>query len=407
MTRFWMRSKFAQAGVKVSAKSIQKVAEEFLSGARKSFRVPGASHAHVEIEITYEDIVQIEKAIDGFQYDTVLRTLSDDLSNSTFRNLRRGWKKEFSAQQIELTEFRTRLERRWGKALGKLRMLLTLAREWSQSMVGRKQKNGKLSQYDDVILRLYVRACQVVGEIIILLENGYADGAMARWRTLHEIATVAAVISHFGPEIAERYVQYQIVEAYRSLLAYDRNYKALGYRPATKKRAAKTKSDFDAALLKYGKPFGKEYGWAVSYLKKDHITFAMLEEVARAEHMRSHYKLASSNVHAGPKGIYTQLGQMGGSNVFLAGPSNAGLFEPAQNAAVTLTRLSTLICGKEWTLDDIVLARIMMLLMNEIPLELQKADDKLQRDEKRVRQAKRRKKQRRNKVGSASISDAT
>src|SRR5579864_1506568 len=78
-----LAEKFAQAGVKVSAKSIQKVAEEFLSGARKSFRVPGASHAHVEIEITDEDIVQIEKAIDGFQYDTVLRTLSDDLSNST------------------------------------------------------------------------------------------------------------------------------------------------------------------------------------------------------------------------------------------------------------------------------------------------------------------------------------
>jgi len=71
------------------------------------------------------------------------------------------------------------------------------------------------------MLRLHIRACQVTNEIIILLENGYADGAMARWRTLHEIATVAAVIAKFGDELAERYVHYQIVESTKALTAYE------------------------------------------------------------------------------------------------------------------------------------------------------------------------------------------
>src|SRR5437870_8332031 len=79
-------------------------------------------------------------------------------------------------------------------------------------------------------LRQHVRACQVTDEIITLLENGFADGAMARWRTLHEIAVVTSLISQHGIELAERYVAYQAVEAKRALDMYARCHTDLGYR---------------------------------------------------------------------------------------------------------------------------------------------------------------------------------
>ena len=53
-------------------------------------------------------------------------------------------------------------------------------------------------------------------EIICLLENGFADGAMARWRTLHEIAIVAIVLSKHGEDIAQGYLDHQAVESKRA-----------------------------------------------------------------------------------------------------------------------------------------------------------------------------------------------
>ncbi|WP_217430933.1 DUF5677 domain-containing protein [Sphingomonas bacterium] len=55
---------------------------------------------------------------------------------------------------------------------------------------------------NDTMLHLHARACQVVFEIITLMENGLADGAMARWRTLHEITVVATILAEHGEELA-------------------------------------------------------------------------------------------------------------------------------------------------------------------------------------------------------------
>jgi hypothetical protein len=147
-------------------------------------------------------------------------------------------------------------------------MLLTIVREWAQGAHERRQhtNGGKLSRYDDVMLRLHVRACQVTHEIIVLLENGLADGAMARWRTLHEITIVAAIIAKFGDEIAERYVHYQIVESFGAIKAYERDHKALGYKAPSKRQSEKTRKDYKAIIVRFGKTFGEEYGWAARHL---------------------------------------------------------------------------------------------------------------------------------------------
>src|SRR5699024_117475 len=38
----------------------------------------------------------------------------------------------------------------------------------------------------DALMRLHSRACQTSYEILELLKSGFADGAYARWRSLHE-----------------------------------------------------------------------------------------------------------------------------------------------------------------------------------------------------------------------------
>jgi hypothetical protein len=378
-----------EGGIAIDEATLANAAEHILSGSHEPFEL-SKSGDDITIQITDEDIEYVVSATERFgseQLSDFLAKTGDDIADKLLKFLSEKWPEEFVAHQADMEAFKERLEHRWGKALGKLRMLLAIVREWANKAYGRRAgaKAGQPPHLEDVMLRLHVRACQVTSEIIILLENGYADGAMARWRTLHEITVVATVIAKFGEEIAERYVYYQIVESFSALKAYERNHEALGFRPPSKRDSAKVRKDHAKVLKRFGKAFGEEYGWAAHHLDKERVTFARLEDEAGDAMMRSPYKMASYNVHASPKGIYFKLGSLKGSPVLLAGASNAGLIEPAQHAAVSLAELTLLVIGDSPIFDDIVIGKVVARLEAEIPPEFGKADKKLHRDDRQHR----------------------
>lgn len=387
-----LAQKVQEAGLSVSATRLSQAAQHILSGSQEPFTFDETAN-DCTIQITSDDLEYVVKTTERFyneQAGTVIDKVSDKIAQSLLISLTKKWPAEFEAQRVEVGGFKERLETRWGEGLNKLRMLLTIVREWAQGVHERKHSlsSGRLSHLDDVLLRLHVRACQITKEIIVLLENGYADGAMARWRTLHEITIVAAVILKYGEEIAERYVHYQIVESFSALKAYERNHKALGFKPFSKREGAKISLDYKGTLQRFGKNFGDEYGWAAHHLKvtsKQRITFSRLEEEAGEAIMRSPYKMASYNVHASPKGIYFKLGSLGGSPALLAGASNAGLMDPAQHAAVSLAEMTLFIIGNSSILDDIVTGKVIARLERAIPLALEKAHRKLKRDDERYK----------------------
>jgi hypothetical protein len=94
--------------------------------------------------------------------------------------------------------------------------------------------------------------------------------------------------------------------------------------------------------------------------------------------------MGNDNIHAGIKSIFVRLGLMD-YQLFLAGRSNAGFTEPGQNAAITLTRLSVLVCMTEPNFDDLVAGSMMATLGEEIPRLFAKADKRLRQDEKVLR----------------------
>lgn len=389
-----LKDKLKSAGLKASAQKIREAAKHIMSGRKGSFQFSDADD-DINIEITDADLEAVIKKVENFldnQLPDLISTTAEKSARKVYTDLIKKWPDEYAAQVADTAGFKDRLEKRYGKALAKLRMLLTIGREMVNEKYQRKQREsrGGLSHWDDVTFRLHARACQVTTEIILLLENGFADGAMARWRTLHEVATIASVIGKHGPEMAERYVMYQIVEAKEALTTYEACQEELGYRPYPKKLANKIRADYERMIKKYGEAFGGKYGWAAPEIAKsprDRLNFEKLEKAADMGMMRSHYKMASYNVHASPKGAYFRLGQMNDSKILLGGASNAGLVEPAQNAAVTFAKLSILLCGDEnsWTFDEVIYSKIVNWLMFEIPQEFKKADDKLQRDDKKFR----------------------
>ena len=75
----------------------------------------------------------------------------------------------------------------WGVPLSMLEVLINLTTD-----VGSKYKNRRVAIPADeyytyqVLTRIHARACLVSNEIIALMKAGYSEGAVARWRTLHE-----------------------------------------------------------------------------------------------------------------------------------------------------------------------------------------------------------------------------
>jgi hypothetical protein len=378
--------KLQEQGIKRTKSLSERLARHILDGNGEPVKYSRA----ITLTFTEADGAEIEEAIKRFcdtQLPALVRNGAHRTSKIVLKDLKSRWPDEHAMQIADISEFRERLEDRWGKPLGLLRMLLTMVREWCQGAHQREitRKKAKPQQLTGLLIRLLVRACQVTDEIICLLENGFADGAMARWRTLHEIAVVATVISQYGESIAEQYLAHQSVESKKKMDKYLACYRQLGYKPLSVREQKKIVRNYNKAIAQYGKPFGKDYGWAASHLKNGQPNFVDLEAAAGRADMRAHYQLGNDNVHAGIKSMFVRLGLIEGYTGLLSGRSNAGLTEPGQNAAFTLTQLAALVCMAEPGFDDLVVGEIVVTLKNEIPQAFGRADRQLRKDDKKFR----------------------
>jgi len=382
--------KFKSQGITAPKTLPRKLAKSIVSGSGAPFRYRGRTTPK-DITLTFDDTDadELTRAVDRFlevQLPALIAATAEDLSKKVLKGLKRNWPDEHKLQQADLSGFRHRLEETWGKPIGQLRMLLTIAREWCGEVHAASdaaEVHGR-TQLDKLMVRFLTRACQVTAEIICLLENGFADGAMARWRTLHEIGVVAAVIAKHGKDIAERYVAHQAVESKKAMEKYLACYQKLGYKPVGARTVKKVDKAYDAALALYRDPFKGDYGWAAHHLKNKRPTFANLEAEAGHAEMRAPYQMGNDNVHAGVKSMYVRLGLLTDYDTLLPGPSNAGFTDPGQHTAHTLTQIATLVCLSP-KLDDLVAGKLMQMLREEIPQSFHIADKRLRKKDRDFR----------------------
>jgi hypothetical protein len=226
----------------------------------------------------------------------------------------------------------------------------------------------------DVVRQLQARACLATSEILTLLRSGYASGAHARWRALHEIAVTAMFIAEHGKDVAERFLAYEAVESHKALAPYQLHSRKLGYRRFSKKEEAASEAAYDAVLSRYGKDFAKPYGWAAAATKNPSPKFADLEKSVRLDHWRPFYRLASYPVHATVKTITFSMSIEPGTRILLTGPSDAGLTDPGHSAAISLGQITTTMLTMHPSLDTILVGRMLGLLTDEIGQAFDKAN---------------------------------
>jgi hypothetical protein len=372
--------------IRVSKQHVNELAIQLLAGEHAIQLEAGDRHKHKIVNFTDEDLTALQEQVDKITRDmpAIIDQASERFSLTILGSLKKTWRGERRQQRRDLHAFHKRLDERWGLGIESLRMLVTIAREFGDNFNkdGRAAGGGPNPKTFDVLTRLHARACQVSEEVICLISNGFADGAMARWRTMHEIAAVSYLLDKHGDPLAERYVAHQIVEARGAAVQYRKYQERLRQEPISEKEFDKIEADYQAALNDYGAAFGSPYGWAADHIGKNRPTVADIQEAATIDYLSPYYKMASHNVHANPKGVFFKLGLVYESEVLLAGPSNAGFADPGHATALSLMQISSVLMRQDPTADSLVTIKVMQHLVNEIGDALLVAHQKLVQDER-------------------------
>ncbi|EJS9608023.1 DUF5677 domain-containing protein [Vibrio vulnificus] len=266
--------------------------------------------------------------------------------------------------------FIKRNRERWSIGFTKLHALRETCLEAGMNF---QQQFIKLPKYENdeligVFMRQHAHACRISGEIIHLLEGGYPDAALARWRTLFEMVVTCLVIQKCGREAAIDFIKHGMVQTAEGIEEHRKTAEAMKQETFTDEEA-KFYSELKGTITN-GEP---GWHWARKHtgLKK----IDKLREFVGLEKWSHNYKLASRNVHSD----YYEMASLYGmreakQDLLLCGQSNSGLTEPAHFMAISLAQvtsifLTTYIDDKESDLDytdSILFMKIIDNYVNEV-----------------------------------------
>jgi len=361
-----IQQKFREKGIILSESQLLNIQQKFKEYENGPFIIDLDIESSQKDEEIFIDLT--ENSIDDLLFE-ILRDWAKEVAEEILQTLKERLSELLKERDKDRKVFESHLYKVWGEAFALLEMLLHLSLEAGEDFNRefREEMANEQNFVFDVLTRLHARACQVSSEILILLKAGYADGAHARWRSLHEITVMAFFITKHGNEVAEKYLLHDNIESYKAALLYQKYYERLGMEPLSQREKKELKEVYDALLKRFGPSYRFQYGWASSALNKKNPTFRDIEEDVSLDHLHPYYKLASHNIHANPKGVFFRLGLYPQQDdVLLAGPSNTGLADPASGTALSLSQITITLLTMKTNMDRLVLSNILLMLVDEI-----------------------------------------
>ena len=171
-----------------------KLTEYIFAGAKGPFQWPNPGpERSLSLTLTDSEVDEIVEPLNNILQNK-LPNIITDITNTTAKaivsDLKKRWPEQRRYEETKELAFRQRLRVRWEKPLDLLKIIISVAIEVgdTQRKNQRRSRSRKNLYTRAVLTLLHARSCQVTREIVALIEAGYADGAMARWRTLHEIS---------------------------------------------------------------------------------------------------------------------------------------------------------------------------------------------------------------------------
>ena len=299
----------------------------------------------------------------------ILDQMLPQLTAFMLKSFKRAAPKALQREQKDDVGFRRRNYRRWRKAFELLEFMWMISEE-----VGAKlnEKHRPQAVHDkdylfEALIYLHARSLLVTREIICLMYGGFPDGAMSRWRTLHELATTASFLGKHGGEAAHRYLVSHVFSSYRAAKQLELYADRANIERFPPEEIDYMKRSCDALALRFGEEMREDYGWAASTLKVGKPNFKMIEKDVGLDHWRPRYRWASQHTHGPHRPSHALLAMAEAQQqVFLVGQSNSGIVDPLQMTAITLAIVSSALFVTRPSVDHIVATKILSDISTEI-----------------------------------------
>ena len=271
--------------------------------------------------------------------------------------------------------FRVWLRARWGEALDLFELLVSECSDIGGEVNEQYRPRAVESQDHrfEALMRLHGKASLTASEILTLLETGHAMGAMARWRTLHDVNVMSAFLAENDDSLSYRYLRHEDYQTLKIRRSYDKYAGCLGYEPMTTEADGDPDELRESLVDEFGSSFLERNGWAAPAFGGRPPKDTDFELKAGLDHMRPYVYLASDGVHATPKGLMSTLQHLGEDPIIMAGPSNAGLADPGHGAAISFMQVTTTLASyilRELSKDDEILDQAGILLSIHVLMEL-------------------------------------
>jgi hypothetical protein len=211
----------------------------------------------------------------------------------------------------------------------------------------------------EALTRIHARACLTAGEVQALLEAGFASGAWARWRSLHELAVTASFVRKHGLPAGSRYLAHDRLQAYTAARSRRDHGAGLGHEPMPDEALEAAKRHRDELVAEFGPPIQGEYGWAAEALGK-RVNFSMIERDVEFEPWRAPYRTANGSERSAgdPE---SPPGRRGVDRSGLL-----GLADPGDATCVSLLQAATCLLTYKVDPDNLAILALLMALQPEV-----------------------------------------
>lgn len=289
--------------------------------------------------------------LDEDQYEAIRAEVElrrDELVESYRAGFVDGAHDSIVTHRLRIDSFRSSLWMRWYPAFDPLQIVVGALTEIGEAV--NKTLRDQITEDDraetEITTRTMARAYRIANELRCLVENGFAGGALSRWRSLHELAVILETVVRGGGDTAQRLIDHDAIDVYKAAQNYQKHAEELGLPQKDPAELAELENARQRLIQTYGRTFDSPYGWAAHLIDGKKFGFRTLEQYVGLDHLRPYYGMASQSIHSTSRGIWFDLGMMDGPRkppLLSTGPSNYGLADPIQLCALSLFQITK--CG--------------------------------------------------------------
>ncbi|MFC8983845.1 DUF5677 domain-containing protein, partial [Streptomyces sp. NPDC057131] len=318
-----------------------------------------------------------------------------DASLDIFNRLDLEKHRDYNEFNLIQGEFESRLGYRWYSGFVSLHAIIRFAEEATMNEIDvfmPKNNSDEMKKIMNVLFKLCAKSVQTSKEIFTLLRSGYPDGAIARWRSLHENSVVFKILIKnfedidFTYELINRYMDFSDIEVSKEINIYKIATPKIGLDPIEESIEEEFRRRKRELITKYGRDFLKPNMWAKPVFSEDirDIKFFHLEQIAEVDNLNPYYNLANYQVHTSPKGLFNSNGFIPGEsqkNFYNFGSSNYGLSLPGQLTAISLGSIIISLLSLNVNLDTLIRQQAIEKLLEPIQDEFYSIESQIEAEE--------------------------